>query len=466
MNVSVLLWATGKAFIVSLALTPIVRDVFRAYNVVDRPGRRKVHAFPIPRVGGVAIMAAYLVGMLSFRGPGSPFPAHWIRTILSGAVIMFLVGLLDDFVNLKPRVKLLGQIAAACAAFASGIQIERFGGIELPVWISLPATLFWLLLTTNALNLIDGLDGLCAGIGFWATLAFFAAAVAYGDPIMGYTVLPLSGALLGFLFFNFNPATVFLGDSGALLTGFLLGCFGIIWSRDMAPAVSATFLLSALCVPMLDLGLSIVRRQLNNQPIFSADRGHIHHRLLDLGLTVRRAAFTLYAAEIIGSAFGLTMTWLLLRYGGPGGAVLSVLVAVCAAAAVIVGISRLRYAEFEVAGRLFFGGGMRNILAREIRIRRLEISLEAVKTPDEWWSLVTKAAREEKWGGIRWIASDNTVRETALNDRRPSWSFSLNLGGEGIIEVEGDETAAMSGDLVSFSIMLKRSLRDNRRGPE
>jgi UDP-GlcNAc:undecaprenyl-phosphate GlcNAc-1-phosphate transferase len=466
MNVSGLLWATGKALLVSLALTPIVRDVFRAYNVVDRPGRRKVHAFPIPRVGGIAIMAAYLVAMLSLRGSDSPFPTHWVRTILSGAIIMFLVGLLDDFVNLKPRVKLLGQIVAACAAFASGIQIERLGGIELPVWIALPATVFWLLLTTNALNLIDGLDGLCGGIGFWATLAFFAAAVAYGDPILAYTVLPLSGALLGFLFFNFNPATVFLGDSGALLTGFLLGCFGIIWSRDMAPAVSATFLLSVLCVPILDLGLSIVRRQLNNQPIFSADRGHMHHRLLDLGLTVRRAAFTLYAAEIIGSAFGLTMTWLLVRYRGAGGVALSVLLAVCGAAAAIVGIRRLRYAEFEVAGRLFFGGGMRNILAREIRIRRLEISLEAVKTPDEWWTLVSKAAREEKWGGIRWIASDNTVREAALNNRCSSWSFSLDLGGEGIIEVTGDEAAAMSGDLVSFSIMLKRSLRDSRRGLE
>jgi UDP-GlcNAc:undecaprenyl-phosphate GlcNAc-1-phosphate transferase len=239
MNLTMLSWASGKAFLVSLLLTPIVRDVFRAYNVVDRPGRRKVHSYPIPRVGGVSIMVAYAFALLSLRGHGSPFPAHWIQTVLSGALIIFFVGLLDDFVNLRPNVKLPGQIIAATTAFFNGIRIENLDGIVLPIWISLPVRVFWLLLTTNALNLIDGLDGLCAGIGLWATLALFAAALTDGNATLAYTILPLGGALLGFLFFNFNPATVFLGDSGALLTGFMLGCFGILLTGQHLTAGSA-----------------------------------------------------------------------------------------------------------------------------------------------------------------------------------------------------------------------------------
>ena len=466
MNVTGLWWASGTAFLISLVLTPIVRDVFRAYNVVDRPGRRKVHAYPIPRVGGVSIMAAYLAALLFSRGPGSPFPVHWLRTVLAGAVIMFLVGLLDDFVNLRPRVKLLGQIAAACTAFALGIQIENLGGFQLPVWIGLPVTVFWLLLTTNALNLMDGLDGLCSGIGFWATLAFVAVALANGNPVLAYTAMPLSGALLGFLFFNFNPATVFLGDSGALLTGFLLGCFGIIWTGHRVTALNATFLVFVLCVPLLDLGLSIARRLLKNHPIFAADRGHIHHRLLDLGFSVRRAAFTLYAAEIVGSGFGLALIMLLIRYRGVGQTVLPAVVAVAAAGTTLAGIGSLRYAEFEVAARYLFGGEMRSVLARAMRIRRLEISLESVRTPDEWWSLVAAAAREEKWGVIRWIAGDNTVRETVRHDGRPSWSFSVTLVSGGSIQVEGDEASALSGDPVGFSMMLQRSLQERLRGWE
>ena len=180
MDLTKLMLACGKACIVSFVLTPIVRDVFRAYNVVDRPGLRKVHAYPIPRVGGVPIAAAYFFGLLSLRGPGSGFPLHWLQTILSGALVILLTGLIDDFFNLKPAVKLLGQIAAAATAFANGLSIDHVGNFALPIWLSLPVTILWLLLTTNALNLIDGLDGLCAGIGFFASLVFFAVALTGG----------------------------------------------------------------------------------------------------------------------------------------------------------------------------------------------------------------------------------------------------------------------------------------------
>jgi UDP-GlcNAc:undecaprenyl-phosphate GlcNAc-1-phosphate transferase len=463
MNLTMLSWASGKAFLVSLLLTPIVRDVFRAYNVVDRPGRRKVHSYPIPRVGGVSIMVAYAFALLSLRGHGSPFPAHWIQTVLSGALIIFFVGLLDDFVNLRPNVKLLGQIIAATTAFFNGIRIENLDGIVLPIWISLPVRVFWLLLTTNALNLIDGLDGLCAGIGLWATLALFAAALTDGNATLAYTILPLGGALLGFLFFNFNPATVFLGDSGALLTGFMLGCFGILLTGQHLTAGSAAFLALALCVPLMDLGLSIVRRLLRNRPIFSADRGHSHHRLLDRGLTVRRSAAALYGAEIAGAGFGLALYWLSLGYHGPAQAALTLIVISLALLAAVFGIRYLRYPEFEVVGHFLFAGGIRSAFAQKLRMRQLKQSLAVARTQDEWWRLVLDAAGEERWIRLSWMNSGQVVHDAVLNDRKACWSFTADLDGGASIRVDGDEsTARGSSDLIAFLALLNGSRQENR----
>ncbi len=197
---------------------------------------------------------------------------------------------------------------------------------------------------------------MCAGIGFWATLAFLRhllfTEIAAGGALLAQTVLPLAAALLGFLFFNFNPATVFLGDSGAMLIGFLIGCFGIVWAGNRVTATSMALPLLALCVPMMDLGLSIIRRRLRNRPIFSADKGHIHHQLVARGLTVRRVAVVLYAQVGIrwGDFHGLLISF-------PGShVVFSAIVAAGAIAAALAGIRELRYAEFEGVGRLLFRG--------------------------------------------------------------------------------------------------------------
>ena len=166
------MWAAFKALIIALVLTPIVRDVFRAYNVVDRPGGRTVHAYPTPRVGGVSIAVAYAAAVLAFFGPKGQLPDYYSEALklLPGVLVIFLTGLLDDFVNLRPAFKLLGQIAAGAAVFAFGLRIDTVAGFSLPLWLSLLCTVFWLLLSTNALNLIDGLDGLCAGMGFLAAM--------------------------------------------------------------------------------------------------------------------------------------------------------------------------------------------------------------------------------------------------------------------------------------------------------
>jgi UDP-GlcNAc:undecaprenyl-phosphate/decaprenyl-phosphate GlcNAc-1-phosphate transferase len=457
MNLTQLMLACGKAFIFSVILAPIVRDIFRSYNVVDRPGRRKVHAYPIPRVGGISIMAAYLLGLNSLRGPASVFPVHWLQTILSGAAIVFLTGLVDDFMNLRPGVKLGGQIAAAAVAFANGLSIDHLGNLALPVWLSLSVTVFWLLLATNALNLIDGLDGLCAGIAFWATLAFAAVGFTHGDKLLASTALPLAAALLGFLVFNFSPATVFLGDSGALTAGFLLGCLGILWTGHRMTATGLTVPIVVLCVPMMDLGLSIIRRRLKKQPIFSADKGHIHHRLRERGLSVRRAAFILYAVGIAGGLFGL-----LLSFTGGHGVLRGIVLAGLAAVA-LAGIRELRYPEFEVAGRLLFQGEFHRVFAERLRMKELAQNLERTGTSDEWWRLLIAAARQWSWVHLKWT-SPGGLREEVLDTLKPSWSFVIELSDSESVQVEGaDQTAELSPDLIALSVILRRTFQRGLR---
>ena len=191
-----------------------------------------------------------------------------------------MTGLVDDFWGLKPWQKVIGQLVGASLAWWAGVRITGVSGNEIgPIW-GFGITVGWLLVCTNAFNLVDGLDGLAAGVGLFATLTIFVSAMIQGNQPLMFATLPLAGCLLGFLCFNFNPATVFLGDCGSLLIGFLLGCFGAIWANKSVTLFSLTAPLMALSLPLIDVLLCIIRRWLRNQPIFSADRGHIHHRLL------------------------------------------------------------------------------------------------------------------------------------------------------------------------------------------
>src|SRR5579862_6377080 len=219
--------AALKAFAITLILTPILRDVFRTYGVVDRPGFRRIHRHPIPRIGGISLAIAYAFGMYSL-GTSDPALGAVALRLLPGAAVVFLPGLLDDFFSLRPLVKLGAQIIAALLVFFSGLNIGTLSAGALPLWLNLPLTVFWLLLTTNALNLIDGLDGLCTGIGLLATLTLFGA---------------------------------------ALLNGFLLGCYGMIWTQKTSTLLSLLVPLIALSVPLLDASVAVVRRTLRRQPI-------------------------------------------------------------------------------------------------------------------------------------------------------------------------------------------------------
>ncbi len=430
---SELLWVSLRSFLISLFLTPVVRDIFRSYNVMDRPGARKVHVHPTPRVGGIPIAAAYLTALFTLLEPGDAWfhPESMAARILPGAAIIFATGLIDDLLNLQPYFKLGGQVVAALVAFAGGLRIDYLAGIEMPLWLSLGLTVFWLLLTTNALNLIDGLDGLCSGMGLCATLTLFAAALLHSNGQLALTTLPLAAALVGFLCHNFSPATVFLGDSGALLIGYLLGCFGVIWLSGEPPTrLSYLVPILALIVPLADVALSIIRRFLQGRRIFGADRGHIHHRLLDRGMSTPIAVLTLYLCSMVAAVVALVISLPNAGWLGP-----AALIAFC-----VIGIGvvhHLGYHEFAGAARFFLAKRMRRAMSSSIQIDELHSSLKAAQTDEQWWAALSLFARANGWIRIEWLRPGLPAKELKIAEELPGWSFRLNLPGQETLIIAG-----------------------------
>lgn len=456
-----LLWMAAKAFFIALILTPIIRDVSRSFNMVDRPGLRKVHAHPVPRVGGVAIAVSYGLSLIAISGVDRPWStglAPW--KVIPGAAIAFLVGLLDDLISLRPVVKLAGLVVAASVAFASGLHVGDVFYHELPIWVDYPLTVFWLVLASNALNLIDGLDGLCAGMGLLATLTLFTAAMLHHNAPLAYATFPLAGALLGFLCYNFNPATVFLGDSGALLIGFLLGSYGMFWTQKTFTLLSMIVPLLALSIPLLDVSLSVLRRLIARRPIFEGDRGHIHHRLLDRGLSPRQAVWVLYLVGALAAAFALlASTKIGGRYQG------AVILLFCATA--WFGIRKLRYSEFDLGGRLLLDPGVKRAADTKARLEGVVAALEAAGLEEEWWDGLVREGKDLGFTTLRWVSPDG-VREEALRPGAPlGWSLKIPLSDSESIQVEGVFGAAMgSDDLIGLAEILKRTFpgREGRPG--
>ncbi len=386
-----LLFLSAVAFLLCLALTPVFRLGCLRLGLVDQPDRvRKLHTRAVPRVGGIPLAIAYVGAfglLLATPLSGGAIVGEHLSAalrLLPAACVVFATGLCDDLWNVRPWQKLGGQIAAALLAWAGGVQVSSVAGWALPDWLSLPLTLIWLAGCANAFNLIDGIDGLAAGIGFFATLTMLAAALLHGSLSLALATAPLAGALLAFLRYNFNPASIFLGDSGSLLIGFLLGCYGALWSQKSATALGMTAPLMVLAIPILDVLLAICRRFLRGLPIFGADRGHIHHRLLDRGLSPRRAALVLYALCGMGAALSLLASLADNRFSG------LILVIFCLGA--WWGVRKLGYVEFAAAHRVLWGGAWRRLLTEQIHLTQLSESIRAARTPFECWQALRDAA--------------------------------------------------------------------------
>jgi UDP-GlcNAc:undecaprenyl-phosphate GlcNAc-1-phosphate transferase len=452
---SELLWASVKAFLLALVLTPILRDISRIYNIVDRPSLRKMHAHPIPRIGGIPIAIAYALALVSFSNYGSTLGVPTWK-LLPGTALVFLTGLLDDLFDLRPAYKLVGQTAAALVVFWGGLRVDNLAQSPLPLWLNLPLTVFWLLVTTNALNLIDGLDGLCAGIGLVATLTMFGSALLAGNTPLAHATLPLAGALLGFLCYNVNPATVFLGDSGAMLIGFLLGCYGMIWTQKTATLLSLVVPLLALSVPLLDASLAIVRRFLRNQSVFKADRRHIHHRLLEQGLTHRKAVMVLYLfAAAVAAVAILLSTPLVKSYQN--------FVMLAILGVVLLAVRRLRYQEFQTAGRMLLAGEFQRRLRDRLRLEKLTEELEESASVEDWWAALAEFASESRWVRCIWVGGPGDLQEWVSSAKEPLWTLSVPLGESGAIRIEGpSEPSDGTIDLPSLAQVLRLSVAKQR----
>lgn len=359
-----------SALLLSSLFTRLVRDLAHAHGWLERPVLdRHVHTVPLPRIGGVAIFASF-----TFVVAISILVSRWLNLrdtltlapvlkLLGPALIVFLLGLYDDLRGVSPAVKFVVQALAAMLLYFGGYGVHYFiiADHNLQVFIGLPLTIFWVLLITNAFNLIDGLDGLAAGSALFSTAVILVLSLLVPNPVVCVLAVALAGAITGFLRFNFHPASIFLGDSGSLSIGFVISALAIAGSEKAPTIVAVSIPLVALGFPLLDVGLAVGRRFLRGKPLFEGDRDHIHHKLLKRGLSQREAVLLLYA---VTAAFGF-VSLVLLHHATEVALILAL-----TGVAVIIGVQQLRYNEFdEVVSILHRAARRRQIVANHVALR-------------------------------------------------------------------------------------------------
>ncbi|QAY67737.1 glycosyltransferase family 4 protein [Paenibacillus protaetiae] len=304
------------ALIIALIMTPLVKKFAFKIGAIDKPNHRKVHTRIMPRLGGLAIYIAFVAAFLLLLPfmPGDllrPRDMNLIRALFTGGTLIIILGAFDDRLELSAKLKLVVQIAAACVVvFGFGIKIDLvnvpFGDAMQPIasWVSIPLTIIWIVGVTNAINLIDGLDGLAAGVSGIAILTILIMASLMGNEAIILLCVLLLGGIVGFMFFNFHPAKIFMGDSGSLFLGFSLATLSMLGFKQVTIVSFVTPLL-VIGVPLSDTFFAIVRRKLNNRPIFEPDRGHLHHRLRDLGFSHRRTVLIIWGVAAIFGGFAI-----------------------------------------------------------------------------------------------------------------------------------------------------------------
>jgi UDP-GlcNAc:undecaprenyl-phosphate GlcNAc-1-phosphate transferase len=297
------------AFFASFILTPVMMKIALKVGAVDKPNERKVHKGTITRIGGVAIFGGFILGALFMQELSLQ-----ARGLLLGGTVIMALGLVDDIRGVSPKAKLLGQVIAALLLIYFGVEVKFItnpftGDIESLGFLSIPVTIFWVTGMSNAVNLIDGLDGLAAGVSAIAAVTLAVVAWTQGMFETVYLALFLAAAALGFLKFNFHPAKLFMGDCGSLFLGFSLGALAVMGLTKGATVISLLIPVVILGIPILDTFFAIVRRFTNNKPIFEADKGHLHHRLLAMGLSHKQTVLVIYAITFLlgSSAVLLTM---------------------------------------------------------------------------------------------------------------------------------------------------------------
>jgi len=294
------------AFTVALAVayfaTPHVKALAIKAGALDAPDDRKVHTSPIPRMGGLAIYLGFVLAVMA-----SMHINREILGLLLGGTMILAVGIIDDLKHLPAKVKLLGQILAAFVLVLFNVRIEwltnPFGEMLYLDYLSIPVTIMWVVSLTNTVNLIDGLDGLAAGVSTIASVTILLVALQQNFWVVAILTAALAGSALGFLQHNFNPAKIFMGDTGSMFLGYMLAAISILGTVKSAATIALVVPIVALGLPIMDTAFAIIRRYSSGRPIFKPDKGHLHHRLLEMGLTQKQAVLLMY---VISGCLGLS----------------------------------------------------------------------------------------------------------------------------------------------------------------
>jgi UDP-GlcNAc:undecaprenyl-phosphate GlcNAc-1-phosphate transferase len=343
------------ALALSLAFTPMVRALGIKLGAMDIPLTRKVHTTPVPRIGGVAVSLSFTFAMVIAslyvnRVSELLVFDQKIAFGLCGALVVFGCGLWDDFCCLNPGIKLFFQIVGATLAFVGGISINGFFmgsyGIQFSALGSYAVTVFWFLLFINAVNLIDGLDGLASGVVFFVCILMIILSTIHGDYFTAFYFTALGGAILGFLKYNFNPASIFLGDGGSYFLGYAVAALSIMGSVKSQVGALVLIPMLALGVPIFDTVLSPLRRFIRGRRIFHPDRGHIHHIFLRMGLSSRNVVLIIYGMTMVLCVLAIIFVNL---HNGAGGFVLLILLL-----AMIFLVRKMGYLEY-LAFDKFYG---------------------------------------------------------------------------------------------------------------
>ena len=402
--------------VASALVTWCVRNVARRYGLaMPKPASRHIHSIPTPRLGGVAVFLTFSLAYGACLLAGS---YGWMPRLVTAttsrialiSVAFFAVGLLDDLKTLSAWTKLAVQIGGASALYLSGIHFGLYaphafspGVSHFLCWL---LTTFWVVLVCNAINLIDGLDGLAAGAALFSMVTIFSLALA-NRPGVAFSTTLLAGSVVGFLIFNFNPASIFLGDGGSLFVGFMLSGLVLAEAQQQKSSLDNIFIpLIAFALPLTDVAVSVARRFLSGHSLFGADREHIHHKLLELGLTQRQVVWILYAFS--GSCALLSLV--LVR--GTDAVLFPVIGIVLLG--VFFGMRKLDYHEFTEFRRLWKRvAQQRKVFARNIAVRKAAARIETTHDPRTLLKILESCLRND-FDGFEIVVNDALFSETAF----------------------------------------------------
>lgn len=442
-----LAFLAGLAF--SFSLTRYVRNFALTRGWVDVPdSSRHTHGRLVPRLGGVALFlsVASVVATDFFSRRLLGFPERLsIETIvglLGPATLIFVTGLYDDLWGLGPYAKFSFQVLAAVLLYLAGFGIHNvdllFPWHAVRGFVALPLTILWVVLITNAFNLIDGLDGLAAGSALFSTLVVFVVSLFTANHLVSFLTIVLAGATLGFLRFNFNPATIFLGDCGSLFIGFMLSALALAGSQKAPTMVAVAIPVVSCGLPILDVAIAVVRRFLSGKPLFQGDHEHIHHKLLKRGLSHREAVLVLYG---VSALFGLLSLALL-----HGGATIGLLLVVLGSS-VCIGVHQLKYLEFAEIWRVVQrAASQKRIIANDLNICRATESLNTCSDVSALCRILTEALQPLGFDGFSFklapamlIPESSPTSQTWIPDGgfgrcwtvgsslEPNWELKLKL---------------------------------------